>query len=1410
MNQSKINNGWILCPSKSFPGKFYYFNVITGDTAWSLNEVEKNSLSKDHVINRIFDRSHGYPEPDTSPDDSICSSRSFNFYKRPNLTRVVVNNDWPTKFGQTNFSKYVEPYMPTPNIVWTPLHVPSVCLAPPMFMEPKRSIDRLPQTIQTQRDFSVQPVQASKITISDRFAKYYNKKEVIVCSNQHTSSPQIRKCHQNSKELPVFDKQDWNLRQEYLIKDPILKPLNTQHRSVRNTNIYSDTFDTNSLEGLMDFSNLCLQQTGPTNPSKSDKEVTPTQNQPNKTNIPKERENNSNLKIHDLRHFLIAKRNHSVILNETECSKGKKIKLTRDVNVKKSQKKVTFNLGQDLHDSSFQFSDTALGNSVQEEITDPQLKSLDKLWYLMVDSETLLDNYELIEEYVQSDENCRLLLTRGVRNEIESICIGDYRGRQRVLVARRAARRFVTRPPYLVFFGDLDKYDYDTTDETDLIECCLQVSDSGYRMVLLTNNDKLYNEAKTLKLDCKTITEIKDSGTKTKPNITFNLKKIKTSIPSENKNNLFLKSASEFSPFMFSNKNQSSAETNKQTLLDSDLKKKYGTNLVIKAAVKTSPIVGEHMNELENTEIGNKKLETNNLFEAVEKNTKCFKPRFAIKLQQRIKDKSAVNLNLESQRPTKTTENDQLNKEINKKITDNGVIESPTGKRHIIEKYKSILSNYKFVEQKIKTRYTEWMCLFTQIMEDTLTQLLLRHKNIPGNFSTSLVLYEVINTVKYLYKDNPKIISTANNLTSLLPNNVCDIGASNSMNSIDFIKLVEHGIIFINLLKKIKPYPELLDAEKLLANMLDVLGNSTPDQKSPVLPTPVTSNTDEDLMLETRQNFVKKPSEIIEYLKAHYKDWEEDDSSLNQKNPDECQNKQHIQLQKKPKVRIIRTVGSNLNLLNFEKDNNIKVHINGPAVKNNCNKNDSTTTTEVNIIEMNSETNTFNANNTYNNANRNTNRQIRLKKETDIQVKIKSTDAPKNNSNVQTTSFKVDKINDPKAYSEKVDLNVNKLSAKKLEHSLFSPNNLDDLNITKHGNTFEQTVAPNTKIVRNVFVSKEFEDKINKKERLDLDALDYSPDYEKEDQNLSNSDNLVKHNSSDMSIDSPISFVYQIINSKSKKNEKPNKDEHVQIKNKDEHEQFKNKDEHEQFKNKDEHEQFKNKDEHEQFKNKDEHEQFKNKVEHEQFKNKDEHEQIKNGVFFIDHKGDHRPDNFGEFGNDVISANYNYNDTNKSNLRDDNTNDSGFESDSVHAYALVKTFLTELSVALKAIHQFIDTSIVDIRYNEFEKTKRCELQNKVNKTNRIISEIILNLRGIITRESVNGRIKLIELLQKAGVDTDGDKKIQRYRQIVQKCLEQAKVLQGVLNTMMDISNGDFDGDLIESVNADTTFLNIFE
>lgn len=41
MNMSKRDcSGWVLCPSQRFAGKFYFFNTLSGEAVWSLNELE--------------------------------------------------------------------------------------------------------------------------------------------------------------------------------------------------------------------------------------------------------------------------------------------------------------------------------------------------------------------------------------------------------------------------------------------------------------------------------------------------------------------------------------------------------------------------------------------------------------------------------------------------------------------------------------------------------------------------------------------------------------------------------------------------------------------------------------------------------------------------------------------------------------------------------------------------------------------------------------------------------------------------------------------------------------------------------------------------------------------------------------------------------------------------------------------------------------------------------------------------------------------------------------------------------------------------------------------------------------------------------------------------------------------------
>lgn len=34
------NSAWIICRSKSHPGRIYYFNTLSGEAAWNLSDQE--------------------------------------------------------------------------------------------------------------------------------------------------------------------------------------------------------------------------------------------------------------------------------------------------------------------------------------------------------------------------------------------------------------------------------------------------------------------------------------------------------------------------------------------------------------------------------------------------------------------------------------------------------------------------------------------------------------------------------------------------------------------------------------------------------------------------------------------------------------------------------------------------------------------------------------------------------------------------------------------------------------------------------------------------------------------------------------------------------------------------------------------------------------------------------------------------------------------------------------------------------------------------------------------------------------------------------------------------------------------------------------------------------------------------
>lgn len=55
MNKSNLPKNWIVCSSKSYPDKVYYFNTVTNKTSWELPVAEnQNEVSKNHLYTYTY------------------------------------------------------------------------------------------------------------------------------------------------------------------------------------------------------------------------------------------------------------------------------------------------------------------------------------------------------------------------------------------------------------------------------------------------------------------------------------------------------------------------------------------------------------------------------------------------------------------------------------------------------------------------------------------------------------------------------------------------------------------------------------------------------------------------------------------------------------------------------------------------------------------------------------------------------------------------------------------------------------------------------------------------------------------------------------------------------------------------------------------------------------------------------------------------------------------------------------------------------------------------------------------------------------------------------------------------------------------------------------------------------------
>ncbi|CAG4949593.1 unnamed protein product [Parnassius apollo] len=1108
----KNNNGWILCPSKSFPGKFYYFNVNNGEAAWSLTELDKQTL-KDIAVPKVTNKSNIYPEPNSPPENNtgISFNTDTSYKLHPNCNKVLDQSSLESQiFGQGFFPKYisnVNPYMP--NVMWTPVQLPTPMLVPNVPEVKKPMSDQVTQTQEFEQE---RLVQASGLSLSERFHIYKNNNTNESCKNSNNNdSENIYTLNNNCNRLLILrnKKSKAAIDGNTLLRETVLK--NSLNMKVKN---YSDKISLNEKA-----TNL-LNETG--KPEKFD-EINQIKLDESIDTPPKK------LDKSDLRLLLVAKKGQKLKMGDS-CKR----KSLEDENVNKNitniqsqnvpKKRVTFNLVSQCDEEASDGGDTRNRMKSPTEVIHI-LKNLGKasmhvsIWFIVADLNVLLNEFEYIESFVRN----------------------------------------VQEP----------EQDLSVSVSVEIMHCCLKLIEDKHHVVLITTDTELYAEGIALNVHCYMLEQIKAGVVNILLQSSFNCDNSRSNNKSL-ENVPFLEETHNFQPFILkSNERLIESKENITTynlknlkVGYSDLKRivhnekcdlknyselchdkrvwKIDNNNCEKSLSKNKSLENIHLQKVHNLQpyvLENKERlielkedittrDFQNLkvsysdIKRIVRNKKCDLNYYSEPSHNervlKIDLNNPVNSNLEkcnsnttqlqpyketnslnqfvtnSSKESKTQRNanvdyNQVNRLLNvkktifnadvsthndisgnhknnacidiknKKYVDKNIISSDgseiydslclrkfnssTTRKHIrednniddfedpaisielslYEKLKQFQLKSKVIEDRITLRADEWICTFTQIMENFMVDLL-RDESVSS--INPCTILETADDVAKLFDDHPPIKIAAYGLSALYnlinPNGKLQA----NINPNDVLKTIGCGKLLVESIKTIRPNSETLkETEELLVYLLHCIENPETDPKHlEFTQTPPNSHIDiEEDICAPKHVFVKEPSEVLIYLKKYVPEWKTYNEKVGIKLGD-C-TKQIKDLNNSP--NIVRTIGRHLNTLKI----------------NNYNK----ITLDFNV----------------------------------------------NNDNVEE-SITANEKEDQRESNKIIKAKSKRSQAKNIHEKTFDSLQDFDFPVT-HGNTFSSNHKTNCgpKVIRNVGIIKAFEDKLNNKslEKFDCNSL---------------------------------------------------------------------------------------------------------------------------------------------------------------------------------------------------------------------------------------------------------------------------------------------------------------------------------
>lgn len=375
--------------------------------------------------------------------------------------------------------------------------------------------------------------------------------------------------------------------------------------------------------------------------------------------------------------------------------------------------------------------------------------------------------------------------------------------------------------------------------------------------MLLTENPKLSEKAKIIDIECYTIDEFKAAIKPEDPQDPFDIKKVKITVNNYEKpaRNLFQQALEELNPFGFTDRNDYVPKNEKQ-------------NETIRF------IFGKRDNNDKLINLTNTSIALKNVFSDIDEIDDDIR-KLAITEQNNKNRSSEHNFGIDDH----LTLNRYKNKDT---ITISGITKLDSV-FDLDDELKRFYVKNDVMENRIRSKRDEWICRLTQIMEEALTEFLLKEKY---NFKKKMPpwsLHEAIQVMGEKIK-NHKVQTIVGRFDKHLVNCTVNGKLDQHMKSIDVIKLVGFSMILIQNLKETIQCIGFDEADDKLSELIKNIEDPKTDVELNLesLITPVLRRSDK-LESRTPVSYRNKQSEVLEYLKKHFtvmQDYEIDESKI--------------------------------------------------------------------------------------------------------------------------------------------------------------------------------------------------------------------------------------------------------------------------------------------------------------------------------------------------------------------------------------------------------------------------------------------------------------------------------------------------------------------------------------------------